>query len=764
MKTNIILWLLFSCVIISFAQNRVVLKPSGEIITVSEKTTSHNLKNEKTDKRGKNTNTSSQSLKTKSVDAWLDTLTYFRDYTPNTNFGIFGQDWLLQWFIAPSDMFIHKAGISFADVPTTHVEVEVKLVKLKWGKSELQKNREINLGYYVAEGNGYNNITAFQDNPDRTGDWVDSSDLGLSSPFAEDVWSDSGVGMVVYPKVKTEEQNYQWVDLDILGKDVIVKSHEIIGVAVRNLNSEMDSMRVGISAGSVSGYTGFKFYSNGRLQPGIDFGWWSRLYTFDFALEIELLEGGCWPFRGNAVSYVPTTFSAVPREVSAIVNHCGLEDIGKSKVELNYSFDKGITYAKAEMTTTDADSLVQTFKGWIPDAGCGVTVIYYASYINAAGVSFESESLSYYTRLCNAKNPSLIVFNGFNKTTGFPPSYYFGFNGTTTDSSEIINFPKDTWAYGPLTKELVDNYSNIFEITTTGPKANNNQVIKDWLAASPKHNYFLAGDEYFGTITSWFYPNFYAGDFQFDILGISKCYNDINYSSSGDEKKASLVTAIAGTELADSLYLKVVTLNEDSLKIDPTFVLGTSYSNWLDGFDPAPVTIVDLTAKGINGNDYSIGAHRTLPAGNKIAFLAFDPLSLDSPPSNYFWYGFDRVSPLVQAMRWFGADVVEVEDDVSSPLYFQLNQNYPNPFNPSTVISWQLAVRSFVTLKVYDILGNEVATLVNEEKPAGNYKTDFNGNNLASGISSKGGYASGVYFYTLRAGSFVQSRKMILLK
>ncbi|NCQ18196.1 MAG: T9SS type A sorting domain-containing protein, partial [Ignavibacteria bacterium] len=73
---------------------------------------------------------------------------------------------------------------------------------------------------------------------------------------------------------------------------------------------------------------------------------------------------------------------------------------------------------------------------------------------------------------------------------------------------------------------------------------------------------------------------------------------------------------------------------------------------------------------------------------------------------------------------------------------------------PSTVISFQLAVRSFVTLKIYDVLGNEVAVLVNEEKPAGNYKIDFDANKLASGI----------YFYTLRAGNFVQNRKMILLK
>jgi ligand-binding sensor domain-containing protein len=85
---------------------------------------------------------------------------------------------------------------------------------------------------------------------------------------------------------------------------------------------------------------------------------------------------------------------------------------------------------------------------------------------------------------------------------------------------------------------------------------------------------------------------------------------------------------------------------------------------------------------------------------------------------------------------------------------FTLSQNYPNPFNPSTVISYQLPVIGFVTLKVYNILGREIATLVNEEKPAGEYKVEFNGNNLPSGI----------YFYQLKAGSFAEIRKMVLLK
>jgi len=85
---------------------------------------------------------------------------------------------------------------------------------------------------------------------------------------------------------------------------------------------------------------------------------------------------------------------------------------------------------------------------------------------------------------------------------------------------------------------------------------------------------------------------------------------------------------------------------------------------------------------------------------------------------------------------------------------YQLNQNYPNPFNPSTKISWQSPIGSWQTLKVYDVLGNEVATLVNEYKPAGSYEIEFD----ASGLTS------GIYFYQLKVGSFVETKKMILLR
>jgi len=88
------------------------------------------------------------------------------------------------------------------------------------------------------------------------------------------------------------------------------------------------------------------------------------------------------------------------------------------------------------------------------------------------------------------------------------------------------------------------------------------------------------------------------------------------------------------------------------------------------------------------------------------------------------------------------------------PTEYSLEQNYPNPFNPSTKIEYRIPEQSFVQLKVFDILGNEVATLVNEEQSSGTYRADFIGNDLTSGI----------YFYKIKAGGFIETKKMILLK
>jgi len=116
----------------------------------------------------------------------------------------------------------------------------------------------------------------------------------------------------------------------------------------------------------------------------------------------------------------------------------------------------------------------------------------------------------------------------------------------------------------------------------------------------------------------------------------------------------------------------------------------------------------------------------------------------------------------VRADGWYVDDIgiliytipTSSEGDVVTVTKYELEQNYPNPFNPSTIIKYAISNKQFVSLKVYDVLGNEIATLINEEKPAGIYEFEFDASELSSGI----------YYYRLAAGSFIDTKKMILLK
>ncbi len=116
-----------------------------------------------------------------------------------------------------------------------------------------------------------------------------------------------------------------------------------------------------------------------------------------------------------------------------------------------------------------------------------------------------------------------------------------------------------------------------------------------------------------------------------------------------------------------------------------------------------------------------------------------------------------EVSEFVQQfyLSNFDYNILHVEEEKNLIVdEFKLYQNYPNPFNPSTTISYHIPELSFVTLKVYDVLGNEIVTLIDEEKSAGNFEVEFDGTTLSSGI----------YFYQLQAGSFVETKKMVLMK
>jgi hypothetical protein len=169
---------------------------------------------------------------------------------------------------------------------------------------------------------------------------------------------------------------------------------------------------------------------------------------------------------------------------------------------------------------------------------------------------------------------------------------------------------------------------------------------------------------------------------------------------------------------------------------------GDYYSSQLDSF------LIFKTINGINSLALPFTANKT---------GGYDWVDITKGFSSACaWYIFakHRFNPFT--LETYPPTEIEVEEPIK--LNYKLEQNYPNPFNPTTSIQYAISSRQFVQLRVYDVLGNEIATLANEEKSAGTYEVEFNPLSISHLTSS------GVYFYQLKAGDFVSTKKMLFLK
>ena len=208
----------------------------------------------------------------------------------------------------------------------------------------------------------------------------------------------------------------------------------------------------------------------------------------------------------------------------------------------------------------------------------------------------------------------------------------------------------------------------------------------------------------------------------------------------------------------DTLNINVITtslIDSISFQVDTLKVLGN------DGI--SPLTIVGYFDDGIrrmlgNANDLILETGDPTIASVELPGIITGHLAGQTTINALFRGKTTSASVVVLPSNYLTGINHNDDNDTHQkyiiPLTPSLGQNYPNPFNPSTVINYQLSFAGNVTLKVYDVLGKEVSTLVNEEKPIGNYEVEFNASHLASGI----------YFYKIQAGDFVQTKKMILLK
>ncbi len=230
---------------------------------------------------------------------------------------------------------------------------------------------------------------------------------------------------------------------------------------------------------------------------------------------------------------------------------------------------------------------------------------------------------------------------------------------------------------------------------------------------------------------------------------------------------------VSGSEIGWDLYANGSIADKDFYTnyLKATYIADNAASNVANGVDGSCFSGMSFNFGQVYYEDYpddiNVAGGSTICmkfSNNKGAGINYSGLfgaSVNSGKIIYLSFPIETVaddnafnSVIAKSMNYFEPGIVSVDNELNLVNEFNLFQNYPNPFNPSTVISYQLPLASNVTLKVYDVLGREIATLVNEEKPAGSYEVDFN----AIGLSS------GVYFYTLRLNDKSYSKSMILMK
>ncbi|MGD8305401.1 MAG: T9SS type A sorting domain-containing protein, partial [Ignavibacteria bacterium] len=266
------------------------------------------------------------------------------------------------------------------------------------------------------------------------------------------------------------------------------------------------------------------------------------------------------------------------------------------------------------------------------------------------------------------------------------------------------------------------------------------------------------------------YPNYSHRILVKEVLKDTIASNGKKYYKINDETlwENSVLERVDSSEGKVYRYYEDQSLPEDEyLAYDLLAEVGDTLLSSRMGFTPVGFTTMyaesmfdkwELTKPKKVFVEYTLQFHPPI-------FSLTQDIGLDSIYS-YFDFGDTYITLkgcVINGIIYGDTTVVSVEDEtLNLPSEFSLSQNFPNPFNPTTkivftipvVVDAKFASRTNVILKVYDVLGNEITTLVNEEKPIGEYEVEFNG----------AGLPSGVYFYQLRAGSFVETKKMVYLK
>ena len=214
-------------------------------------------------------------------------------------------------------------------------------------------------------------------------------------------------------------------------------------------------------------------------------------------------------------------------------------------------------------------------------------------------------------------------------------------------------------------------------------------------------------------------------------------------------------------ERVDTQNVKVYRYDEDSVQSGQEYLIDDLRASVGDSiksyrFETYIISnMIDLSDTTIFGEDKEAKTYSSVSLIS-YQYRLIQDFGLTSILNGYDfgWDSRDLKGAVINGIVYGDTTLTGIEDKINPVISFSLSQNYPNPFNPSTTINYSIGKPVQVSLKIFDILGKEITTLVNEYKPSGNYSINFNGGNLASGI----------YYYQIKAGDFTAAKKFVLMK
>jgi len=681
----------------------------------------------------------------------IDTLKYFTDDASlTTNFTFGHQDVALQYFIPAAGGAVkefwwrnyttvgnlHKATIRAWDV-------NPKVTGLSLTKA---------IGHYKDPGDGDGLKTPYKP---TTGDqWfyktagaADTAKYGIDPLGTESKWLAGGLQVSMFTNV------WQGIKLEDWGDSMNVELNTPFGFTLHNDTKVSDfvgasdtGMNVLSTAPANGPYHSFKFYELQRLAAG-DGGWWMRIeYEWGMYVVIEYT-------KDRAPKVILPTYSTTLKTTARAISATVTDDnpsggaAGIASVRLFTKKGSLATYDSTSMTGVGS-----TYTANAPAAAVGDTVLWYVVATDVNGNRTKSSNLSY--KIFKKTQSRLMIYNNAQYSLTNAGANYF-YNNT---SALYDRWSGPTDGIGEVA-DLLALYDNVSVIDGSFPARNVFPAVQAWIktgTALAKKNLFMSSQDYGCYIQAECADtSFAAGTFENDYLGISKL---------GPQDLAPTTRPFKIVPQADVVNDKIIKYNTDSsttLWHFPTFEL--AFSAYPDG-----MTLAAGKALYKDGAGTNVVGVKNLGATFNTMFVAFDAGSLEfrsdtakAPASDpkYMWIS-DMGGNTGGLSNYFFASLTSVKPvGEAVPGVFTLGQNYPNPFNPSTVIEYNVPVRSNVAISIFNILGQKVATIINDMHEAGAHRATWNGKDFSGKTA-----ASGIYFYQMQAGSFEQVKKMMLMK